>query len=162
MTILDFLSNIKTNNDEVVHFCANHILKKLYTNFNDTVKEEELKTLFLNYSLYDKYLNDVGQTIYNNYESSIDEVYKILCNTFNESFDNIHLYEYRLKRVLNQDPKKYLQFDDEDIRDNAISRLEKRINEIETSKYYKENMKNLEKDLEKILKDIELVKKAIR
>ena len=55
---------------------------------------------------------------------------------------------------------KYLNIEDEDLREAAISRLEDKVNTIESSLYYKENKKLAFKEIDKIKKSIEVVKTA--
>ncbi|RXI37362.1 hypothetical protein CRU99_12015 [Malaciobacter mytili] len=149
----EILNEIEKNYSKITYLCLEHFKnKKLLSN--------NIKEFLLNYSNYDRYLNDMANIIYNQYESSIDEVYKEVCNYFNEEYDNKYLYEYRLKRVINQDPKVYLQLD-EDIGKNALKKLEDRINLIYQSTYYKKNKEKINKDLFELVNDLKLVQKAL-
>lgn len=161
MKLSDFLSDIEKNQDKIVFLCASHMLKKQYSIENDSCEIDLLKDFFINYSNYDKYLNDYANTIYNRYESSNDVIYEKMCKYFNEDCDNKYLFDYRLKRVENQDPTKYLNIEDEDMRNAAIYRVEDKLNTIKDSKYFNEN-KNLAIDkIEKLEKKILLVKKTV-
>ncbi|AXH15027.1 hypothetical protein CP985_01890 [Malaciobacter mytili LMG 24559] len=149
----EILNEIEKNYSKITYLCLEHFKnKKLLSN--------NIKEFLLNYSNYDRYLNDMANIIYNQYESSIDEVYKEVCNYFNEEYDNKYLYEYRLKRVINQDPKVYLQLD-EDIGKNALKKLEDRINLIYQSTYYKKNKEKINKDLFELVNELKLVQKAL-
>ncbi|MFV0561556.1 hypothetical protein [Malaciobacter mytili] len=149
----EILNEIEKNYSKITYLCLEHFKnKKLLSN--------NIKEFLLNYSNYDRYLNDMANIIYNQYESNIDEVYKEVCNYFNEEYDNKYLYEYRLKRVINQDPKVYLQLD-EDIGKNALKKLEDRINLIYQSTYYKKNKEKINKDLFELVNELKLVQKAL-
>ncbi len=145
------LKDIQKNYSQITYICLEHFQnKKLNIN----------KEFLLNYSNYDKYLNDIAHIIYNQYESSLDEVYKEVCNYFNEEYDNKYLYEYRLKRLINQEPKLYLQLD-RDIAKNALKKLDNRINLIYNSTYYKNNKEKINKDLSELINELNLVKKVL-
>jgi len=160
MKIADFLLTIK-DQKEVVYLCAKHMLEKKY-NFQDSdISFEELKSFFINYNNYNKYLNDFVNTIYKKFESSNDEVYKQLCDFFGEQSDNKYLFEFRLKRVKNQDPVKYLSLDDIEMKKSVINKLENRIKIIEESDFYRKNDSSLKDELIEIKNKVMLVKKAI-
>lgn len=161
MKLSDFLKEIEEKQMQIVYLCVSHILKKQYNIENDNVDYDILKEFFVNYSNYDRYLNDYANTIYNRYESSNDEIYEAMCNYFNESSDNKYLFEYRLKRVENQDPTKYLSIEDEDMRNAAIYRVEDKIKTIKDSLYYKDNADVANEHIEKLEKKIDLIKKAV-
>ena len=63
MKLLDFLEDIKKNQDEVVHYCCTHLLSKKYNLVDDSVDNETLKELFVNYDNFTKSLNDTGNAI---------------------------------------------------------------------------------------------------
>ncbi|WP_321315619.1 hypothetical protein [Halarcobacter sp.] len=162
MLISNFLNDLKDNSDEIVYLCAFHMLNKQFDIESDELKSLEIINFFIDYNNYDKYLNDYANVIYNKYESSNNEVFESLCNYFNENPDNKYLYKYRLKRVINQDPKKYLTIEDSEMRNNAIFRVEDKIKVIEESEYYKSNLETLDKSkIDDLKKDIVLVKRAV-
>lgn len=161
MKIIDFLSNLTNKENELIFLCAKHMLNKNFNIEEDELSEDELKEFFINYNNYDKYLNDYANIIYKRYESSNNEIYETLCNFFNENSDNRYLFEYRLKRVSNQDPKLYLSIEDSDMRDAAIYRVENKIKTIEESKFYKENPSFAKDEIQRLKDTINLVKKAV-
>lgn len=161
MKIELYLKNIEEKLPKIVYFCAIHMLKKVYNTEEDSIKEDELKDFFINYNNYEKLLNDYANVIYNRFESSKEEVYESLCEYFNEESDNKYLFLHRLKRISNQEPTKYLNFEDHDMRDAAILRVYDKIDTIEASKYYKEHKNLASKELDKLKKSLDLVKRAI-
>lgn len=161
MKLKEFLSKLERTESKIVHFSATHMLEKLYNIQEDSLNETQLKEFFIDYNNYDRYLNDYANTIYNQFMSSNDEIYETLCNYFNEDSDNKYLFEYRLKRVINQDPTKYLNIEDIEMRNAAIYRVEDKINIIKESKYYKENPDLANQHIKKLEKSIDMVKKAV-
>jgi len=161
MKISDFLNNIKSNYEEVVYYCCNHLLSKKYKVDEDEIDDETLKLLFINYDNFTKALNDSSGTIYRKFESELDDVYKIICNIFNEEFDNKYLYEHRLIRIQNQEAKQFLNIEDRDTQETVIQKFEDKINIILDSKYYNENKDELSKDLVIPIKTLELIKSAV-
>jgi hypothetical protein len=84
-----------------------------------------------------------------------------VCNFLDEDSDNKYLFSHRLKRIINQNPIKYLNIEDEDMRDAAIHRVEDRINVIEESLYYKQNKETLSKEIEKLKKTVQMAKTVV-
>ena len=156
-----FLSKLKQNCDEVIYLCALQMLKKKYNIDKDDISEDEICSFFINYNNYDKFLNDYANVIYNQFKSSNDEVYVNLCNYFNQKSDNKYLFEYRLKRLSNQDPKRYLNIEDPEMRNAAILRAENKIKIIEESDYYKNNADLGRNEINKLKAEIDLVKRAV-
>lgn len=160
MKLSDFLANIKNNQEEVVYYCCNHLLSKRYDITKDSVEDETLKELFVNYNDFTKALNDSAGIIYKKYEAELNDIYKTVCNLFNEEPDNIHLFTYRLARIVNQEPKQFLDIEDKDTQETVIQKFEDKINTILESKYYKENQDKLSQDLIIPQKTLELIKSA--
>jgi hypothetical protein len=160
MKLSMFLEDIKKNQEEVVYYCCNHILSKKFDINNDSIENEVFKDLFINYDNFTKALNDSAGVIYKKYETELDNVYKIICEIFNEDFDNVYLYNYRLVRVVNQEPKQFLDIEDKDTQETVIQKFEDKINAILESKYYKKNENKLASDLSIPKKTLELVKSA--
>lgn len=161
MKLTLFLEELENNIPKIAHFCAIHMLEKKYDLENVSLERNELKIFFTDYSLYQKYLNDYAGIIYNKFDSSIDEVYAILCQYFNENPDNRSLFEYRLTRIENQEPSKYLAISDPEMRNAAIARLEDKINIIENSEYYSNNKDDADKKLSTLKQALSLVKRAV-
>ena len=160
MKLSVFLEEIKKNQEEVVYYCCNHVLSKKYNINEDSVDNDVLKDLFVNYDNFTKSLNDSAGIIYKKYESELNDVYKTICKAFNEDDDNAYLYNYRLARIVNQEPRQFLDIEDKDTQETVIQKFEDKINAILESKYYKENEDKLSQNLIIPQKTLELVKSA--
>lgn len=160
MKLSEFLENIKSTQEEVVYYCCNHLLSKKYNIIQDTVDNEVLKELFVNYENFTKALNDSAGIIYKKYEAELNDVYKTICDLFNEDSDNVYLFNYRLARVQNQEPRQFLDIEDKDTQETVIQKFEDKINIILESKYYKENEDKLSQNLIIPQKTLELIKSA--
>lgn len=161
MKISLFLEQLEKEVPKIAHFCALHMLQKNYDIQNDSLDERELKSFFTNYCVYQKYLNDYAGIIYNKFDSSIDEVYETLCQYFNENPDNKSLFEFRLTRIANQDPTKYLNISEPEMRSAAILRVEDKISVIENSQYYKDNTVEAKVQIDALRQSLDLVKRAL-
>ncbi len=161
MELTVFLENIKKNQEEVVYFCCNHVLSKKFDIAKDNLDEITLKNLFINYESFTKLLNDSAGIIYKKYEAELDDVYKEICNLFNEDFDNAYLFNYRLTRVKNQEARQFLDIEDKDTQETVIQKFEDKINTILESKYYKENKETLSENLIIPQKTLELIKSVV-
>ena len=161
MKLSVFLEDIKKNQEDVVYYCCNHVLSKKYNINEDSVDSDVLKNLFVNYDNFTKALNDSAGIIYKRYEAELNDVYKTICNSFNEDFDNAYLYNYRLARVVNQEPRQFLDIEDRDTQETVIQKFEDKINAILESKYYKENEDKLSQNLIIPQKTLELIKSAV-
>ncbi len=160
MRLSEFLEDIKKNQEEVVYYCCNHMLSKKYNINDDSIDNETLKDFFVNYDNFTKALNDSAGIIYKRYEAELNDVYKVICDLFNEDHDNAYLFNYRLARVVNQEPRQFLDIEDKDTQGTVIQKFEDKINTILESKYYKENKDKLSHDLIIPQKTLELIKSA--
>jgi hypothetical protein len=160
MKLSVFLEEIKKNQEEVVYYCCNHMLSKKYNINEDSIDNDTLKDLFVNYDNFTRALNDSAGIIYKKYQAELNDVYKTMCKSFNEDFDNIYLYNYRLARVSNQEPRQFLDIEDKDTQETVIQKFEDKINAILGSKYYKENEDKLSANLIIPQKTLELIKSA--
>ena len=158
MKLSEFLENIKSNQEEVVYYCCNHLLSKKYNITEDSVDNQVLKELFVNYDNFTKALNDSAGIIYKKYDAELDDVYEALCKTFNEDSDNVYLFNYRLARVQNQEPRQFLDIEDKDTQETVIQKFEDKINAILESNYYKKNEDKLSQNLIIPQKTLELIK----
>ena len=161
MKLSMFLEDIKRNQEEVVYYCCNHILSKKFDISNDSAESEVLKDLFVNYDNFTKALNDSAGIIYKKYETELDNVYKIICKVFNEEFDNAYVFNYRMARIVNQEPRQFLDIEDKDTQETVIQKFEDKINAVLESKYYKENEVKLSQNLIIPQKTLELIKSAV-
>ncbi|MGM0518205.1 MAG: hypothetical protein ACQERD_01030 [Campylobacterota bacterium] len=160
MKLSEFLADIEKTEPEVVHHCCKHLLSKKYDIQNDVVDKDELKAQLVNYNNFTKALNDSAGKIYRQYQAELDDVYKSICEKFNEDFDNKYLFEYRLARVSNQEPKQFLDIEDKDTQETVIQKYEDKINTILESKYYKDHEDKLSRNLEIPQKTLDLIKSA--
>jgi hypothetical protein len=160
MKLSVFLEEIKKNQKEVVYYCCNHVLSKKYNINEDSVDNDTLKDLFVNYDNFTKALNDSAGVIYKKYEAELNDVYETICKAFNEEADNAYLYNYRLARIVNQEPRQFLDIEDKDTQETVIQKFEDKINAILESKYYKENEDKLSANLIIPQKTLELIKSA--
>lgn len=160
MKLSEFLENIKNTQKEVIYYCCNHLLSKKYNVFEDSINDEILKEQFINYDNFAKALNDSAGIIYKKYETELNDVYKTICKIFNEDSDNVYLFNYRLARVKNQEPRQFLDIEDKDTQETVIQKFEDKINAILESKYYKENEDKLSQNLIIPQRTLELIKSA--
>ena len=160
MKLSDFLEDIKQSEDEVVYYCCKHLLSKKHNVEEDSLDDDSLKELFVNYATFNKYLNDSAGIIYKKYESELNDIYKTMCDKFNEDVDNESVFNYRLARVVNQEPKQFMDIEDEDTQETVIQKFEDKINTILESNYFNKNKDTLANDLIIPQKTLELVKSA--
>ena len=160
MKLSSFLEDIKENEKEVVFYCCNHLLSKKFDVENDSVNDNELKELFVDYNNFSKLLNDSAGIIYKKYEADLNDVYKTICNKFNEDDDNKYLFDFRLARVVNQEPAQFLNIEDKDTQETVIQKFEDKINTILQSKYYNDNKDELSNELIIPQRTLELIKSA--
>jgi len=162
MKLSNFLKDIKNNEDEVVYYCCKHLLSKKFDVDNDSVDENELKEMFVDYSNFSKLLNDSAGIIYKKYESELNDVYKALCKKFDENHDNKYLFDFRLARVVNQEPAQFMNIEDKDTQETVIQKFEDKINVILESKYYNKNKDSLSNELILPQRTLELIKSAVQ
>ena len=160
MKLSSFLQDIKENEKEVVYYCCNHLLSKKFDVENDSVTDDKLKEMFVDYNNFSKLLNDSAGIIYKKYEADLNDVYKTMCSKFNEEFDNKYLFDFRLVRVVNQEPAQFLNIEDKDTQETVIQKFEDKINTILESKYYNDNKNELSNELIIPQRTLELIKSA--
>lgn len=158
MNLSEFLNNIKETEKEVVAYCVEHILSKKFDIENDTVEEETLKELFVDYANFNKSLADKVGVIYKKYETELDDIYDAVCTKFGVDSDNESVFNYRLVRVQNQEAKQFIDIEDKDTQETVIQKFEDKINKILESKYYQANKAQLEQELILPQKTLDLVK----
>ena len=160
MKISNFLEDIKKNQEEVVYYCCNHLLSKKFDVNTDSTEESTLKELFVNYDNFTKALSDSTGTIYRKYEAELDDVYKTICSLLNEEHDNKYVFDHRLARFKNQEPRQFLDIEDKDTQETVIQKFEDKINIILSSKYYKEHENELSNEMIIPQKTLDLIKSA--
>ena len=156
MELESTLKDIEKKCSKVAYLCVVHMIDEKFN--NKDIENISLKDFFINYENYEIFLNDYINVIYNKFDSSKEEVYNEICNFLEENPDNKYLFLFRLKKLSSQNPLSYINIEDEDIRASSILKLENKINIIESSTYYKENVKELTEDIIKIKKSLEVVK----
>lgn len=158
----DLLDEIKENCAEITYLSMVHLYKKLYEVNDETMiyKEDFLETI-KNYSLFFRYLNDYAGTIYKKYNSSVENIYVELCNYYNLDLDNEYRFEHILKKLEKQTPQLLMSLSDSDIQRQTIENFEEKLSSIKNSSYYTSNREKLFSRIEKLEKNISLVKKAL-
>lgn len=162
MNLENFLIDLKSSCSKISYLCIKHMFnKKFDLNNQNDIEDIEIKEFLINFDNYDKLLNDFANIIYNRFESSKEEIFMEICKYLNEDYDNKYFFEYKLTRVLNQDPFKYLNMDDKEMQEAAIERVYDKLEDIENSKYYQNNKGLAQKDIDKLKKSLEMVKMAV-
>jgi hypothetical protein len=156
------LNEIQRNCSEIAYLSVLHIFQKLY-NLNESVEisNDDFCEIIKNYSLFFRYLNDYTGTIYKKYNSSIEIIYTELCNYYKLDLDNEYRFEHILKKLEKQTPQLLMSLSDSDIQQQTINNFNEKLLSIKNSQYYKNNQINLIEKIEKLEKNIALVKKAL-
>lgn len=161
MTKNIFLEKLKSNtNSQIVHLCMEHMLNKVYKN-DEIIDEIQLKEFLSNYKNYHRYLNDFAGTIYNRYGSHINTIYIDVCEYLNIEVDNKYTLEYTIIKLEKQTPELLLGLTNEDIQNQTIEHFDEKLEAIEDSVYYKKNKNEFFNRVEKLYKNINLVKNAL-
>jgi len=149
-----FLENIKNSCQEITYLSVKHILEK-------NIKLDDIEDFFSNYKNYHIYLNDFAGTIYNNYGSSVDNIYIEICNYLKIDVDNSYTLEYTIKKLEKQTPQLLLSLIDEDIQKQTIANFEEKLLAIKSSKYFHNNNSDFLPRVNKLQSNITLVKNAL-
>lgn len=158
----DLLNEIKENCTEISYLSMIHLYKKMYEiSENTEVDKEEFLEIVKNYSLFFRYLNDYAGTIYRKYNSSIEAIYIELCTYYKLELDNEYRFEHILRKLEKQTPQLLMSLVDDDIQRQTIENFEEKLLSIKNSNYYKNNYTFLVNKIEKLEKNIALVKKAL-
>jgi len=161
MQIIDFIDEVKFNCSEIAYLSTYHILNKLY---DDVETQEEDKDALLdilqNYSLVVQYLNDYAGPIYRRHNSSTKNIYEELSTYFGFDIDNKYTFEHISKKLKMQTPGLIMSLEDEDIKRQTIENFEEKLEFLLSSKYYAQNKDTLEDELNKLQKNISLVRRA--
>lgn len=156
----DFIEEIETNCSEILYLSTKHILDKLYKNDEDEIKEHI--EIFKNYKNYHLYLNDYAAVIYNRYASSINNLYIEMCNYLKIEIDNKYTLEHTIIKLEKQTPQLLLSLTDEDIQKQTIQYFDEKLVNISNSSYYNENLDEFKIRVDKLHKNIDLVKNALQ
>jgi len=158
----DLLDEIKENCTEIAYLSMVHLYGKLYEINEDTqISKEDFLEVIKNYSLFFRYLNDYAGTIYKKYNSSVESIYIELCNYYKLDLDNEYRFEHILKKLEKQTPQLLMSLSDSDIQKQTIENFEEKLLNIKQSNYYNQNQEKLMLKIEKLDKNISLVKKAL-
>jgi len=162
MKIIDLLDEIEQNCSEIAYLSAEHLFKKIYPNLFIEIDKNELLNYIKDYSFFMRYLNDFAGVIYNQYLSSIDNIYTELCEYFDINNDNEYTYKYIIKKLNNQTPDLLLSISDEEIQLQTIKNFEKKLNLVKNSNYYLKNKDKLNNEIKELERNIKLVKKTLK
>ncbi|MCI0500796.1 MAG: hypothetical protein L0Y61_03485 [Epsilonproteobacteria bacterium] len=162
LKINDLLNEIKENCTEIAYLSMIHLYGKLYDlNENIEIDKEEFLEIIKNYSLFFRYLNDYAGTIYKRYNSSIEIIYIELCSYYGLELDNEYRFEHILRKLEKQTPQLLMSLVDDDIQRQTVENFEEKLSLIKNSGYYKNNHIRLSTKIDKLEKNIALVKKAL-
>ena len=161
MLIDSFTKEIETSCSEIAFLCVNHMIKKIYKEQSED-SIENLKEFFSNYSNYNKYLNDYAGTIYNKYSSSVDIVYTEICKHLDISVDNKYTVEHVIVKLEKQEPSGILSLVDDDIKLQTVESFDEKLTAILSSTYYKNNSEKFKLRVEKLSKNLALMKSALQ
>jgi hypothetical protein len=154
--IENFLSNIKSNCSDVTYLSVKHILEK-----DIKLDEDNIEQFFANYQNYHIYLNDFAGTIYNRYGSSVNNIYIEMCKFLNIDIDNSYTLEHTIKKLERQTPQLLLSLTNEDMQKQAIDNFYEKLDAIESSVYYKNNIDKFINRIDNLKSNIALVKNAL-
>lgn len=158
----DLLEEIKDNCSEISYLSMVHYYGKLYGTKEDIlIDKEEFLEVMKNYSLFFRYLNDYAATIYKKYNSSIEIIYTELCGYYKLNLDNEYRFEHILRKLEKQTPQLLMSLSDEDIQLQTVHNFEEKLKHIKKSDYYIKNQDKLESKIDKLDRNITLVKKAL-
>lgn len=160
MTKEQFLEDIKNNCSEISYLSIKHMLDKIY-NGGKEFDEEENKNFLSNYKNYHLYLNDFAATIYSRYCSSVNNIYIEMCEYLNIDVDNKYTLEHTIMKLEKQTPDLLLGLTDPDIQKQTISYFDEKLEAIEGSTHYNENLNEFSSRVDKLKSNISLVKSAL-
>lgn len=160
MTKEDFLENIKKNCSEISYLSVKHMLDKIYKNGKE-FDEKENKDFLSNYKNYHLYLNDYAATIYSRYCSSVNNIYIEMCEYLDISVDNKYTLEHTIIKLEKQTPDLLLGLTDPDIQKQTISYFDEKLEAIDESTHYNENINEFKPRVDKLKSNILLVKNAL-
>lgn len=162
MTKLEFLNEIEQNCSEVLFLSVKHILNKLYENDTDILDQEKNLEFFSNYKNYHLYLNDFAGTIYSRYASSVNNLYIEMCNYLDVDVDNKYTLEHTIIKLEKQTPQALMSLTDEDIQKQTIIHFDEKIDAINNSSHYLNNLEEFKPRVDKLISNISLVKNALQ
>ena len=161
--IINFLDEIYDNCSHVSFLSIRHVLNKLYDDIeSQEVAKEDLLNTIQDYSLLLLYLNDFAGVIYRRHNSSVKIIYDELCKHFELNTDNKFTFEHIIKKLQKQTPILLMSLTDEDIQIQTIENYCEKLDKLIASKYYNDNIKELEPNIKELQKNINFVKMALQ
>jgi len=162
MTKTTFLQQLKsTNNSEILYLCIEHMLNKIYKDDDSDFEKKQINDFFSNYRNYHIYLNDFAGIIYNSYGSHINTIYINMCKYLNIEVDNKYTLEHVILKLEKQTPELLLSLTNEDIQKQTVIYFDEKLDNIEHSTYYISNINEFKLRVDKLYKNITLVKNAL-
>jgi len=162
MTKQEFLEDIKKHCSEILYISIKHMYDKIHKS-DDIVLDDKKNIEFLsNYKNYHLYLNDFAGTIYSRYASSIDGLYIEMCEYLNIDIDNKYTLEHTIMKLEKQTPDLLMGLTDEDIQKQTVSHFDEKLVAIDNSTHYKANLEEFKPRVDKLKRNISLVKNALQ
>ncbi|MEA3513021.1 MAG: hypothetical protein U9R37_05415 [Campylobacterota bacterium] len=155
----EFIKDISDNCSEILYLSTKHILDKLY---KDGEELDDYLEFFSNYKNYHIYLNDYAGTIYSRYASSVDNLYIEMCNHLGVEIDNKYTLEHTISKLEKQTPQLLLGLTDEDIQKQTIVHFDEKLEAIDNSTHFNDNLEEFSSRVEKLKQNIALVKNALQ
>jgi hypothetical protein len=129
---------------------------------DEMLDEEKNKEFLTNYKNYHLYLNDYAGTIYSRYASSVNALYIEMCEYLGVEIDNKYTLEHTILKLEKQTPSLLLGLTDPDIQLQTIQHFDERLEAIDQSTHYNNNLQEFEPRVEKLKQNIALVKNALQ
>jgi uncharacterized protein YfdQ (DUF2303 family) len=161
MTKQEFLEQIKQNCSEILYISMQHMYNKIYQD-NETLDETKNKDFLANYKNYHLYLNDFAGTIYSRYASSVDSLYIEMCEYLDIEIDNKYTLEHTIMKLEKQTPSLLLGLTDKDIQLQTITHFDERLEAIEGSTHYNNNLNEFQSRVDNLKQNIALVKNTLQ
>ncbi|MEA3290152.1 MAG: hypothetical protein U9Q04_08230 [Campylobacterota bacterium] len=156
-----FLNDIQSNCSEILHLSTKHMLDKLYKD-DEELDKIKLTEFFTNYKNYHLYLNDFAATIYSRYASSVNNLYIEMCEYLDVEVDNKYTLEHVIIKLEKQTPELLLSLTSEDIQKQTIIHFDEKLEAIESSAHYNNNLDEFKERVDKLKQNIYLVKNALQ
>jgi hypothetical protein len=149
MTLQDFYEDFKHKSTYITDLSIRHILDKKYK-LDDDITHSDIKAILSDYYNYIVHLNDFGFTIYKEHNTSIDDIYKECMAIFELDYDNKSYFEFKFTKLQTKiNAKSNIQ--DKDILETLLSNIDIDIKAIENLKYFQNNKKTLDPQLQELL-----------
>ncbi len=161
MTKNIFLQQLRTQNDnQILNLSVKHMIDKIYDE-DQEFEYQIIKEFFSNYKNYHKYLNDFAGVIYNKYGSHVNQIYIDMCEYLEVNVDNKYTLEHVIIKLEKQTPELLVGLTNEDIQHQTIVHFDEKLEDIKNSIYYNTHKNEFEHRVEKLHKNINLVKLAL-